>query len=212
MSPSCSMPKTVSRSWWLVSQAGFQSHELMIRRRMLPTVRECPRGPMPSLAFHMFPSSCEQLANSNSIDVAQRDHAVGLIDVTSRMFKTVSQDRQTTAALQGEFLERLVADQTHRISMGPEVETHNTHAWQTGPIYGATTSDEGAATGPNLDFNDFESWLSSFESSTIPELNSNTFPIGARGLNEQTTAMSGADTPSMTNTDWDAVSSLSEQF
>jgi hypothetical protein len=59
--------------------------------------------------------------------------------------------------------------------------------------------------GPNLDFTDFESWLSDFESSTIPDSNTiipSAIPT-ANGLGED---ISEANVPSMANTDWDAVS------
>jgi len=134
------------------------------------------------------------------------------------MFKTASQDRQTTAALQAEFLGRLFADQDSHVRSDVSIMSDRRRGPITvhpQPYESRTTPTEDirpipSVAGPNLDFTDFESWLSDFESSTIPDLNT-IIPSDIPTRGEQMEEMNEVNMPNMANTDWDAVSDLGER-
>jgi hypothetical protein len=126
------------------------------------------------------------------------------------MFKTASQDRQTTAALQATFLGSLFGDSTcHASAAGStsvaqpiaasdsqSIESHI--PW---PESGHPVSD---TTGQNIDFSDFESWLSAFESSTILDAHNLDYSTSGH-VDKMEVELNDANLPSMANTDWDAV-------
>jgi len=130
------------------------------------------------------------------------------------MFKTASRDRQTTAALQADFLGSLFADQDPHIRSDNSMtsnqrrESANVHPQLYEP-HRAPSPDSPNTNfnGPNLDFTDFESWLSDFESSTIPETN-NLIPSDIPTTGVPMEEYNEANMPSMANTDWDAVSDI----
>jgi hypothetical protein len=135
------------------------------------------------------------------------------------MFKTASQDRETTATLQADFLGSLFADQDHHVrSNNSTISDQQTEFANVPPQsyepYMAPSHDSRPAlnvTGPNLDFTDFESWLSDFESSTIPELNT-IIPSDIPTTGEPMEEFNAANMPSMANTDWDAVSCIANRY
>jgi len=127
------------------------------------------------------------------------------------MFKTVSQDRQTTAALQADFLGSLFAD-GDRHSSAP-LRVHSSQGQSEGGLQDLITQSEQDCSfnicppAPNLDFTDFESWLLAFESSTIPE----PLDVNDSTYRDQDPTHNNGDlsAPNMANTDWDAVRLLS---
>lgn len=131
------------------------------------------------------------------------------------MFKTASQDRQTTAALQADFLGSLFADQDLHVRSNNSTisnqqrETANVHPRpyerRMAPSHDSRPSTN--VTGPNLDFTDFESWLSDFESSTLPELNT-LIPSDTPAMGQPMEQFDETNMPSLANTDWDAVSDI----
>lgn len=114
------------------------------------------------------------------------------------MFKTVSRDQETTAALQAEFLNRLLGPEGQRpredLSAVPELHP-------VGPLQ--TQSFASASAGPQIDITDFGAWLSAFEMDTLPDaaLPSDVDSRDLTGIGPTPTAVSHGD-----NGDWDAVS------
>jgi len=131
------------------------------------------------------------------------------------MFKTASQDRQNTAALQADFLGRLFADQDPHVrsdtsTMSDRHRDFNSLHPQPFESRVAPTEDDRLVqnvAGPGLDFTDFEAWLSDFESTTIPDLNTiipSDMPTTGQPMKES----NETNMPNMANTDWDAVSDI----
>lgn len=156
-----------------------------------------------------------KLARSPNMTERHREQAVEIIRSTSEMFKNVSNDRETTATLQADFLLSLFAhrDRLPAAAAVPDVwprvdrasDQRASEQWGSNEINGidfAAASNQA----PVIDVTDFESWLSSFDIGNLadPHIGTPCF-----GPNEQAMVGNTDQTlPSTTNTDWDAVRHL----
>lgn len=118
------------------------------------------------------------------------------------MFKTVSRDHETTAALQAEYLSSLLARDGHSYS------TPNIGSMIQDPAiflpFGGNSDPALPSQGPYIDITDFDAWMSAFELNTMPD----PLPLdGSAGDDDQ--AMGTAQTLALPTTgditDWDAV-------
>lgn len=136
--------------------------------------------------------------------LAHRDQAVNVIHTTSQMFKNVSHEQETTAALQADFLESLVAHQQ-------EQPTSCQSAFDQGAWDQVNSSndvshnpDPSPNPGPLIDVTDFDSWLSAFELGTLADtaIDAPSWP----SANMQAVNTTADIAPNTLDADWDAVS------
>jgi hypothetical protein len=142
--------------------------------------------------------------------MVHRDQAIDVIHTTSQMFKNVSHEQETTAALQADFLQSLVAHQHQRPMVARSVSDWPPNEGDcngldlgSGSVYQADPSPNH---GPLIDVTDFESWLSSFELGTLadPQIDSRSWS----GIAMQDVPTVDNSTLTAQSTDWDAVSAL----
>jgi hypothetical protein len=137
-----------------------------------------------------------------------RERAIDVIRTTSDMFKTVSNDRETTATLQADFLTSLFEhrDRQPATEQAPGVwptMSQNSEHWTSGDIHG-TDHTNTSTQAPFIDVTDFDSWLSSFDMGSLADPQLGTSWSGLDG--QAVPASSGPVPISTSNTDWDAVS------